>query len=153
MPSDSPSEKGAGHESTATNSSRPRVGAAALAVPAGRRLRRRAQKKVVVTQKVTGPPAQADRWGYVQVTLTVRKTTTTVGTKKKVTRKIIDVSVPRYPNHTDRSVYINQTALPYLIQETLQAQNANIQMISGASDSSDAFIQSLQAALVLERKV
>jgi uncharacterized protein with FMN-binding domain len=50
-------------------------------------------------------------------------------------------------------VYINQTALPYLIQETLQAQSANIQMISGASNSSYAYIQSLQAALVLERKV
>jgi uncharacterized protein with FMN-binding domain len=87
------------------------------------------------------------------VTLTVRKATTTVGTKKKVTRKIVKVTVPQYPNHTDRSVYINQTALPYLIQETLQAQNANIQMVSGASDSSYAFIQSLQAALVLERKV
>ncbi len=61
--------------------------------------------------------------------------------------------MPVYPNHTDRSVYINQTALPYLIQETLQAQSANIQMISGASDSSYAYIQSLQGALVLEKKV
>jgi uncharacterized protein with FMN-binding domain len=110
-------------------------------------------KTVVTTKNVSGPPAQANRWGYVQVTLTVKKTTTTVGTKKKITRKIVKVSIPQYPNHTDRSVYINQTALPYLIQETLQSQNANIQMISGASDSSYAYIQSLQAALVLERKV
>jgi uncharacterized protein with FMN-binding domain len=122
-------------------------------VPAGGAFAASQKKAVVVTRKVTGTAAQASRWGYVQVTLTVRKTTTTVGTKKKVTRKIIKVTVPQYPNHTDRSVYINQTALPYLIQETLQAQNANIQMISGASDSSYAFIQSLQAALVLERKV
>jgi uncharacterized protein with FMN-binding domain len=129
------------------------VGALALAVPAGGALAATQKKAVVVTRKVTGTAAQADRWGYVQVTLTVRKTTTTVGTKKKVTRKIVKVTVPQYPNHTDRSVYINQTALPYLIQETLQAQNANIQMVSGASDSSYAFIQSLQAALVLERKV
>jgi uncharacterized protein with FMN-binding domain len=110
-------------------------------------------KAVVTTKTVTGPPAQANRWGYVQVTLTVKKTTTTAGTKKKITRKIVKVSIPQYPNHTDRSVYINQTALPYLIQETLQSQNANIQMISGASDSSYAYIQSLQAALILERKV
>jgi uncharacterized protein with FMN-binding domain len=122
-------------------------------MPAGGALAATQKKAVVVTRKVTGTAAQADRWGYVQVTLTVRKTTTTVGTKKKVTRKIVKVTVPQYPNHTDRSVYINQTALPYLIQETLQAQNANIQMVSGASDSSYAFIQSLQAALVLERKV
>jgi uncharacterized protein with FMN-binding domain len=128
------------------------VGAAALAAPTGSAFAA-AQTKVVVTRKVTGLSASAGRWGYVQVTLTVRKTTTTVGTKKKITRKIIKVGVPVYPNHTDRSVYINQTALPYLIQETLTAQNANIQMISGASDSSYAFIQSLQAALVLEKKV
>ena len=129
------------------------VGAVALAVPAGGAFAAAQKKVVVITRKVTGTAAQASRWGYVQVTLTVRKTTTTVGTKKKVTRKIISISIPEYPNHTDRSVYINQTALPYLIQETLQSQNANIQMISGASDSSQAYIQSLQAALVLERKV
>ena len=128
------------------------LGAAVVAVPTGNAFAA-AQKKVVITRKVTGLSASAGRWGYVQVTLTVRKTTTTVGTKKTIKRKIIKVGVPVYPNHTDRSVYINQTALPYLIQETLTAQNANIQMISGASDSSDAFIQSLQAALVLEKKV
>jgi uncharacterized protein with FMN-binding domain len=128
------------------------VGAAALAVPTSSAFAA-AQTKVVVTRKVTGLSASAGQWGYVQVTLTVRKTTTTVGTKKTITRKIIKVGVPVYPNHTDRSVYINQTALPYLIQETLKAQNAHIQMISGASDSSYAYIQSLQRALVLEKKI
>jgi uncharacterized protein with FMN-binding domain len=127
-------------------------GAAVLAVPAGSAFAA-AQKKVVITRKVTGPPAAASQWGYVQVTLTVRKTTTTVGTKKKVARKIINITIPQYPSHTDRSIYINRTALPYLMQETLKAQSANIQMISGASDSSGAYIQSLQAALVLEKKV
>jgi uncharacterized protein with FMN-binding domain len=128
------------------------LGATALAVPTSSALAA-AQTKVVVTRKVTGLSASAGQWGYVEVTLTVRKTTTTVGTKKTIARKIIRVGVPVYPNHTDRSVYINQTALPYLIQETLTAQNANIQMISGASDSSYAYIQSLQRALVLEKKV
>ena len=128
------------------------VGAVALAAPTGSAFAA-AQAKVVVTRKVTGLSYSAGQWGYIQVALTVRKTTTTVGTKKKITRKIIRVGVPVYPNHTDRSVYINQTALPYLMQETLQAQNANIQMISGASDSSNAYIQSLQAAIVLEKKV
>jgi uncharacterized protein with FMN-binding domain len=128
------------------------VGAAAVAVPTSSAFAA-AQTKVVVTRKVTGLSYSAAEWGYVQVTLTVRKTTTTVGTKRTITRRIIKVGVPVYPNHTDRSVYINQTALPYLIQETLRAQSANIQMISGASDSSQAYIQSLQAALVLEKKV
>jgi uncharacterized protein with FMN-binding domain len=114
---------------------------------------RTATKKVVSTRTFTGSTVSVDRWGNLQVTIRVRKTTTITGKKKTVSRRITAVSVPVYPNHTDRSVYINQTALPYLIQETLRAQSANIQMISGASDSSDAFIQSLQAALVLEKKV
>jgi uncharacterized protein with FMN-binding domain len=128
------------------------LGATALAMPTSSAFAA-AQTKVVTTRKVTGLSASAGQWGYVQVSLTVRKTTTTVGTKKTITRRIIKVGVPVYPNHTDRSVYINQTALPYLIQETLTAQSARIQMISGASDSSNAYIQSLQRALVLERKV
>ena len=129
------------------------VGAAVLAAPAGGALAATPKKVVSITRKVTGPAAQASRWGYVQVALTVKKTTTTVGTKKTIVRKIVKISIPQYPNHTDRSVYINQNALPYLVQETLKAQSASIQMISGASDSSSAYIQSLQAALVLEKKV
>ena len=139
------------------------LGAALLAVPvadatAAARTRAVAaaapkKKVVVVTKRVSGSQAQADRWGLIQVTLTVRKTTTTVGRKKTTVRKIVAVGVPLYPNHTDRSVYINQQALPYLVSETLQAQSANIQMVSGATNTSDAFAQSLQAAILQERKV
>ena len=109
------------------------------------------KKKVVTVMKtVSGQPAQADRWGEVQVTLVVKKTTTTVGKKKTVTRKITAVRVPLYPNHTDRSVFINQQALPMLVQETLTAQfTGSVDMISGASNTSDAFITSLQGALSL----
>jgi uncharacterized protein with FMN-binding domain len=112
-------------------------------------------KKVTVVKKsVTGPEGQVDRWGYIKVTLVVRKTTTTVGTKKTVKRKIIGVKVPEYPNHTDRSIFINQQALPYLEQEVLQAQmNPNIQLVSGATDTSDGFLQSLQAAILKAKKV
>jgi uncharacterized protein with FMN-binding domain len=110
-------------------------------------------KKKVVTKKVTGPVTQADQWGFVEVVLTVKKTTITIGKRTKVTRKITAISIPVYPDHTDRSVYISHQALPYLMQETLQAQSANIQMVSGATISSDAYIQSLQAAIALENKV
>jgi uncharacterized protein with FMN-binding domain len=114
-----------------------------------------AQKKVTtVTKTVTGPQEVASRWGYVEVTLVVKKTTTTVGTKKKVTRKITAVKVPVYPNHTDRSVFINGQALPLLTQEVLQTQfNANIQLIGGATDTSYAFQQSLQAAILAAKKI
>ena len=66
------------------------------------------------------------------MTLVVKKTTTAVGKKKTVTRKITAVNVPVYPNHTDRSVFINQQALPMLVQEALAAQfTGGINMISG----------------------
>jgi len=111
-------------------------------------------KKVVTTKTVSGPQAVADRWGYVQVTLIVKKTTTTVGKHKKVTRRITSVNVPVYPDHTDRSVFINQQALPYLTQEVLQAQfNPNIDMVGGATATSFAFEQSLQGALLQAQKV
>jgi uncharacterized protein with FMN-binding domain len=109
-------------------------------------------KKIVVSKRFTGSVASVDRWGSLQVTIVVRKTTTITGTKKKVTRKITAVSVPSYPNHTDRSIYINQTALPILKTEALRAQSANINMVSGATDTSDAFAQSLQAAILKAKK-
>ena len=111
-------------------------------------------KKTVVTKTkaITGSTAQADRWGDLQVSIVVRKTTTTAGKKVTVSRRIVKVAVPVYPNHTDRSVFINQQALPYLVQETLKAQSANIQLVSGATDTSYAFAQSLQAALLQAKK-
>jgi uncharacterized protein with FMN-binding domain len=107
------------------------------------------KKKVATASKsFTGAAVEADRWGPLEVTIVVKKTTTTVGKKKTVARKITAVKVPLYPNHTDRSVYINQQALPYLVKETLQAQSSRINMVSGASDTSDAFVQSLQSAIL-----
>jgi uncharacterized protein with FMN-binding domain len=132
------------------------VTAAALASPVGAAAAAtKLKKKVVTTTKtVAGTQVQTDRWGLTQVTLVVKKTTTTIGTKKTVTRKIAAVHVPVYPNHTDRSVFINEQAIPILVQETLTAQLAgNIQMVSGATDTSYAFSQSLQAALALAKKV
>jgi uncharacterized protein with FMN-binding domain len=113
-----------------------------------------AKKKVVTRIKsFTGGAASAGRWGNVQVTIVVRKTTTTnLATKKKtVARRIASVKVPVYPNHTDRSVFINQNALPTLIQEAIRAQSANVDMVSGATDTSQAFEQSLQSAILKAR--
>jgi uncharacterized protein with FMN-binding domain len=110
------------------------------------------QKKKVVTRRFTGSLASVDRWGDLQVTIVVRKTTITLrNNKKRVTRKIVGLSVPVYPNHTDRSVFINGNALPILRAEALRAQSANVDMVSGATDSSDAFVSSLQAAIVKAR--
>ena len=73
-----------------------------------------APKKTATVKKKTiaGAVVQADRWGPLQVSVVVRKTTAKVGTKVTVKRRVISIKVPTYPNHTDRSIFINQNALP-----------------------------------------
>jgi len=83
---------------------------------------------------VTGDEA-ATRWGPVQVELTVANGT------------ITDVSVVQYPSGNGRDQQINARALPVLIQETLDAQNATIDMVSGATVTSEGYLESLQSAL------
>ena len=137
------------------------AGAATLAIPAAdataaaltpaATTATKAKTKVTTASKsFTGQAGSAGRWGDVEVTIVVKKTTTTnLTTKKKtVTRRITSATVPVYPNHTDRSIFINQQALPMLIQETLQAQSTGIQMISGATDTSYGFQSSLQSAIL-----
>jgi uncharacterized protein with FMN-binding domain len=133
---------------TALSLAVPNVQAVAAAKP-------KAKKKIVTAVKsFTGSPGDAGRWGEVQVTIVVKKTTTTVlATKKKtVVRRITKVTVPTYPDHTDRSVFINEQALPLLVQETLTAQSANIDLVSGATDTSSAFETSLQSAVLKARR-
>ena len=86
------------------------------------------------TKTYTGSTAST-RWGDVQVTITVTN------------GKITAVQVPVYPNGNGRDQEINAYALPVLTQETLQAQNANIDTVSGATVTSDGYLQSLQSAL------
>jgi uncharacterized protein with FMN-binding domain len=61
--------------------------------------------------------------------------------------KITAVDVPVYPSNNPRDQEINSYALPALVQETLDRQSANIDMVSGATVTSDGYLQSLQSAL------
>lgn len=61
--------------------------------------------------------------------------------------KLADVRFLSYPNDRKTSVRINESAMPELIQEAIQAQSANVNGVSGASDTSQAFVESLGAAL------
>jgi uncharacterized protein with FMN-binding domain len=61
--------------------------------------------------------------------------------------KLTGVTFLQYPNTHSTSVMINQQAMPYLQQEAVTAQSANVQIISGATFTSQAFQQSLQSAL------
>ena len=80
------------------------------------------------------------------MTITVRKTTTTLNGKKKVARRMTNLTATS-PDHTSRSVRINEQAIPILTSEALQAQSTNVQLVSGATDTSYAFQQSLQGAI------
>jgi len=61
--------------------------------------------------------------------------------------KLTDIVFLQYPNDRDTSVMINRQAMPFLKQEAIQAQSAQVDGVSGATDSSQAFVQSLSAAL------
>ena len=61
--------------------------------------------------------------------------------------KLADVKFLDYPQTHQTSVYINSQAMPYLTQEAIQAQSANVNIVSGATFTSQAFIQSLASAL------
>ena len=74
-------------------------------------------------------------YGYVQV-----QTTISGG-------KITDVQFLQYPNDRRTSQMINSQAMPLLKNEAIQAQSANVDIVSGATDTSMAFIESLGAAL------
>jgi len=83
---------------------------------------------------VTGAVAST-QWGPVQVELTV------------AAGKITQVDVVQYPSGNPKDQEINDYALPILVQETTDQQNADIDMVSGATVTSVGYIQSLQSAL------
>ena len=74
-------------------------------------------------------------YGNVQVQLTIAG------------NKISDITFLQYPNDNHTSIRINSEAMPLLIQETIQAQSANISGVTRASATSPAFIASLSDAL------
>ncbi|GAA2688644.1 FMN-binding protein [Actinoplanes palleronii] len=82
----------------------------------------------------TGSTAST-RWGDVQVAITVAD------------GKITAVTVPVYPTENHRDQEINARAVPTLVQETLDAQSAKIDTVSGATVTSDGYLESLQSAL------
>jgi len=61
--------------------------------------------------------------------------------------QIANVQFLQYPNDRNTSVRINNIAMPYLQQEALQAQSARVNIISGATLTSEGFMMSLDAAL------
>ena len=61
--------------------------------------------------------------------------------------KIVKVAVLQQPMNTIHDIQIGEFAFPRLISETLAAQNAKIDTVSGASYTSAGYISSLQSAV------
>jgi uncharacterized protein with FMN-binding domain len=91
----------------------------------------------------TSQPSQASytgaaadtRWGPVQVKITVQG------------GKISASEAVQYPQNNGRDAQINGFALPILNQEVVQQQSASIDTVSGATVTSDGYLQSLQSAI------
>lgn len=82
----------------------------------------------------TGPEVDAI-YGLVQVQAVIQN------------GKIANVQFLEYPNDRRTSVRINSFAVPNLQQEAVQAQSANVDLVTGATLTSEAFQMSLQGAL------
>jgi uncharacterized protein with FMN-binding domain len=74
-------------------------------------------------------------YGPVQIRLIVKS------------HKIVKVTVLEQPTNTIHDIQIGEFAFPRLISETLTAQDAKIDAVSGASYTSAGYISSLQSAL------
>ena len=75
-------------------------------------------------------------YGYIQVKATVKN------------GALADVAFLDYPSDRDTSRRINSRAMPKLRSEAIVAQSAKVSTVSGATDSSGAFRQSLASALI-----
>lgn len=91
------------------------------------------------TKTVTGSSVSVSEgfrtFGSVQVEVTL------------VNGKITKLVAVDYPNRDPRSSEISQYSIPVLAQEVLAAQGTNIDVISGATYTTQAYAQSVQAAL------
>lgn len=86
------------------------------------------------TKRYVGTAVQT-RYGIVQVAVVAS------------TAHIASASFVQLTAFDDRSQQINSQAAPILLQETVSAQNAHIDTVSGATYTSDGYVQSLQSAL------
>jgi uncharacterized protein with FMN-binding domain len=75
-------------------------------------------------------------WGYVQVRAVIKS------------GKLVSVDILTYPADRSRSRQISDYALPILQREVVQAQSAKVNIVSGATLTSQAYIASLRGALV-----
>jgi uncharacterized protein with FMN-binding domain len=92
------------------------------------------------TSACTGKTVDGDvidtRWGNVQVEAVVSSS-----------GQLCDVKAIQSPDSHGRSVRINDQALPILHTEAMEAQSADINVVSGATVTSVGYQRSLQSIL------
>jgi uncharacterized protein with FMN-binding domain len=93
-----------------------------------------AGNRATYSGQLTGQAVQTP-FGTVQVQVTLQS------------GKITDVQTLQMPNGGGHTAQVTAYAAPQLRNEALQAQSAQIDTISGATYTSDGYIQSLQSAL------
>jgi len=123
-----------GGSGTAGTSGTPGPSSSPAAVPGEFPMGSLAGKLTVGETAVSGGVANTV-YGPVQIQLVMRS------------GKIVKVAVLRQPMNTINDIRIGDFAFPKLIGETLAAQTAKIDAVSGASYTSAGYIQSLQSAL------
>ena len=96
--------------------------------------KKRSTSTVTSTRTVTGDSVDTS-YGPVQVRVSVKGS------------RITDVQAVQLPQGSSRDIEIDNSAVPQLRQEALDAQSAQINSISGATYTSDGYIRSLQSAL------
>ena len=67
--------------------------------------------------------------------------------------KLADVKILTYPNDRSTSLHINNSALPKLVQEAIASQSAQVDIVSGATQTSQGFQASLASALAKAKKL
>ena len=85
-------------------------------------------------QTYTGDTVQT-QWGPVQVQITVSG------------GRVTEVTTLQHPSGNPRDEEINAYALPVLRESALSAQSADIDLVSGATVTSQGYVGSLQSAL------
>ncbi len=90
--------------------------------------------KGIADGSYTGPAVDA-YWGLVQVRANIRG------------GKLVSVDVLKYPSGKNTSRRINRYALPVLEQEVVSAQSTNVNLVSGATLTSRAYLRSLGGAI------
>ncbi|MFJ9249765.1 FMN-binding protein [Streptomyces sp. NPDC101776] len=116
--------------STPSSASTPSVEAVATPTPASTSTDASSSAPSTSSKKVVQGTAINTDKGTVQVQVTFEGD------------KISTVSMLQQPDHPQTTA-----AVPVLIEETLKAQSSKIDTVSGATITSDAYVQSLQAAI------